>query len=451
MSANTLPQADVEPIVPQIERIVPSPVRLAGVVVAGLFIALVTTLIAAALTFGMTLYPLPPDLRDLLIFLLISGAVSIMLGAIVFRMGLGTRIPSIALTLALVYLVGAAVVGINVWYTSHNMFLNKEHDLPLLTILLIFSGIISLFFAYFLSQSMVARLHSLLGLSRRVAGGDLSARVHVSSRDEIGRLGEAFNDMVLRLEESRQEKERLEASRRDLIASVSHDLRTPLASMRAMVEALNDGVVTDDETISRYLHTIQHETRHLSTLIDDLFELSQIDAGVLKLQLEPTAIEDLVSDALQSMAPQAQKKNVQLQGQVEGNLPRLPLDSQRMQRVLYNLIQNAIRHTPADGTVVITVRGGADRVELVVRDTGEGISPTDLPHIFDRFYRGEPARTRSGTSGAGRLHTRYVITGQWGRLPRDPALSHPTQVRPFPIVPRWACANAGSSPSGPPA
>ena len=110
--------------------------------------------------------------------------------------------------------------------------------------------------------------------------------------------------------------------------------------------------------MQRYLHTIQGETQHLATLIDDLFELSQIDAGALRLHLEPASLGDLVSDALESMRAQAREKNVQLEGQVEGTPPRVPLDAPRMQRVLYNLIQNAIRHTPSDGTITLTVRGG---------------------------------------------------------------------------------------------
>jgi signal transduction histidine kinase len=302
--------------------------------------------------------------------------------------------------MALVYLVGAAIVAVNVLYTAVNMFLSTEHDLPLLTILLVFSAVISLFFAFFLSQSMVMRLRSLLALARRVAEGDLTARADVTSRDEIGRLTAEFNAMVSRLEHSNKQRERLEASRRELIASVSHDLRTPLASMRAMVEALNDGVVSDPQTVSRYLHTIQNETRHLTTLIDDLFELSQIDAGALQLHLEPASLADLVSDALESMSPQAKQKNVRLKGQVEGTPPTIPIDAPRMQRVLYNLIQNAIRHTPADGTVTLTVRGKPDGIELTVADTGEGIPESDLPHIFDRFYRGERARTRDSQSAA---------------------------------------------------
>jgi signal transduction histidine kinase len=384
----------------------------------------------------MPLYPLPRDLQDLTIFLLISGSISVVLGGIGFRLGLGTRIPSLAVTMSLVYLVGAAIVGVNVFYSSMNMFLSKEHDLPLLTVLLLFSAIISLFFAFFLSQSMVSRLRTLLAVSSQVASGDLSARVEVTSRDEIGQLTAQFNSMVEQLEESRAERDRLEASRRELIAAVSHDLRTPLASMRAMVEALNDGVVSDSETVSRYLNTIQHETEHLSTLIDDLFELSQIDAGVLKLHIEPTSIEDLLSDALQSMVPQAQKKKVQLEGQVEGTLPRVPLDAPRMQRVLYNLIQNAIRHTPSEGRITLVARGKSDYVELTVVDTGEGIAETDLPHIFDRFYRGEPARTRRERpdavgAGLGLAIARGIIEAHGGTIT---ASSSPGRGATFHVV-----------------
>ncbi len=367
------------------------------VALGGLVVALAVALISALLVMNAQ----EKDIQELTRFLLVSGVASILLGAVGFRLGLSRRVPSLSITIALVYLVGVAVVALNVIYTSVNMFLSKQHDLLLLTILLIFSAVISLFFAIFLSQSLVSRLRALLGVARQVAGGDLTARVEVNSRDEIGELSTEFNGMVERLREMQEQRAKLEASRRELIAAVSHDLRTPLASMRAMIEALNDGVVTDSDTVQRYLNTIQSETQHLATLIDDLFELSQIDAGALKLHLEPTSLADLVSDALESMSPQAEKKKVKLEGQVEGEMPRVPLDAPRMQRVLYNLIQNAIRHTPQDGTITLTVRGATDGVELTVMDSGEGIPETDLPHIFDRFYRGERARTRESQHGPG--------------------------------------------------
>ena len=408
-------------------------VRVALWALSGILVALGLALVYTPIAMGGA--PPTKDIQDLIRFLLISGGISVVLGAAAFRLGLGTRIPSLWITVAVVYLVGGAVVAVNVLYTALNMFLN-QHDLALLTILLVFSSVISLFFAFFLSQSIVSRLHSLLDMSRQVAQGDLAARVEVRSQDEIGMLAAELNSMVEQLEIATAEKERLEASRRELIAAVSHDLRTPLASMRAMVEALNDGVVSDSDTISRYLSNIQTETKHLSTLIDDLFELSQIDAGVLKLHLEPTSIEDLVSDTLQGMTAQAEQKKVRLHGHVEGTPVRVPLDAPRMQRVLYNLIQNAIRHTPADGTVTLTAQGKPDRIELVVADTGEGIAPTDLPHIFERFYRGEPARTRSGradTTGAGLglAISRGIVEAHGGTIM---ALSGPGEGATFHVV-----------------
>ncbi|MGA7731093.1 MAG: ATP-binding protein [Chloroflexia bacterium] len=413
-----------------------------GFAVVGLAVALVVALVAA----WLSLNPPAKDLQDLTLFLLVSGSVSVGLGAIGFRLGLGTRVPSLAVSVALVYLVGVAVVGINIIYTSSQMFFSKEHDLPLLTVLLIFSAVISLFFAIFMAHSMVSRLHALLAVARQVADGDLTARVDVNSRDEIGRLSSEFNDMVKRLGEMQEERARLESSRRELIAAVSHDLRTPLASMRAMIEALNDGVVTDSDTVHRYLHTIQGETQHLATLIDDLFELSQIDAGALKLHLEPTSLADLVSDALESMNAQAEKKKVRLEGHVEGAPPRVPLDAPRMQRVLYNLIQNAIRHTPQDGTITLRVRGAEDQVELMIMDTGEGIPEGDLPHIFDRFYRGERARTRERQDGGpgaglGLAIARGIVEAHGGSIH---ASSMPGQGAAFHVV-LPAMAGVGST------
>jgi signal transduction histidine kinase len=408
--------------------------RISSAVLMGFAaLGLVLALVVAVAVAWLMLSPPPEDLQALAGFLLVSGSVSVLLGAIAFRLGLGTRVPSLAVSLALVYLVGVVVVGINVIYTSANMFLSKAHDLPLLSVLLVFSAVISLFFAVFMAQSIVSRLRMLLAMARRVAGGDLTARVDVNSRDEIGRLSTEFNSMVERLGEMQTSRERLETSRRELIAAVSHDLRTPLASMRAMVEALNDGVVTDSETVQRYLHTIQGETQHLATLIDDLFELSQIDAGALRLHLEPTSLSDLVSDALESMRAQANEKHVQLEGQVEGTPPRVPLDAPRMQRVLYNLIQNAIRHTPSDGTITLTVRGEGEGVELTVADTGEGIPESDLPHIFDRFYRGQPARTRDQSmtgsrAGLGLAIARGIVEAHGGTIH---ALSAPGQGTTF--------------------
>src|SRR5437868_910881 len=161
-----------------------STIWVVGLALAGLLVALGVALLCAWVALG----PPPQDLQDLTRFLLVSGGLSVLLGTLGFRLGLGTVIPSLGITIALVYLVGVVIVSLNVIYTATNMFLSREHDLPLLTVLLIFSAVISLFFAILMAQSMVSRLRALLAVARRVAEGDMSVRVAVSSNDEIGRL-----------------------------------------------------------------------------------------------------------------------------------------------------------------------------------------------------------------------------------------------------------------------
>jgi signal transduction histidine kinase len=227
----------------------------------------------------------------------------------------------------------------------------------------------------------------------------------------------AFNGMAAELEESFNRQQELEQARRDLIAAVSHDLRTPLASVRAMVEALADEVVTDQETINRYHQTIQNQVSNLALLIDDLFELSKIDSGRLQLKLEGGCISDIISDTLESMRAQALAKQVRLTGQVDPNTPNLTMDSAKIQRVIYNLVQNAIRHTPSDGSVFIAAATVDEGIKVDVRDTGEGIAGEDLPRIFEHFYRGEKSRSRStGGAGLGLAIAKGIVEAHGGRI-----------------------------------
>lgn len=364
-------------------------------------------------------YLLQPPMADMVTLAQLMGAsalVSIILGWFALQLGAGRLLPNLGLKIALMYLAGVAVVFVNIMITSIMMFLSP-HDFGLLSTLLLFSAIISVAFAFLLGRSLGMRVNTIVSAAEKLAAGDMQGRVPVESADELGRLGAAFNRMAEQLADSAERQQRMEMSRRELIAAVSHDLRTPLAGMRAMVEALNDGVISDKATVDRYLKTIQHETERLSLLIDDLFELSQIDAGVLKLWLEPTSLEDLLSDTLEAMTPQANLKGVRLEGRLDEPLPPLALDAPKMQRVFYNLVQNAIRHTPADGAIVLTVRRNDDVVSVQVADTGEGISSSDLPHIFDRFYRGEPSRNREkGGAGLGLAIVRGIVEAHGGSI-----------------------------------
>jgi two-component system sensor histidine kinase SaeS len=296
------------------------------------------------------------------------------------------------------------------------MFLSP-HDLGLLTILLFFSFGISVCIAFFLSLPFDATLRSFLEAVNRMGGGELDTRIEVTSHDELERLAAAFNRMAEQLEAAFARQRELERARQQLIAAVSHDLRNPLASVRAMVESINDGVVTDEPTIRRYLHHLQREVEYLSRLIDDLFELSQIDAGLIALQLDWANLQDVISDTLESVSAQAAQQKLAVEGVVDEGLPPVLMDTRRVQRVLYNLVQNALRHTPSDGTIRIEARDAGPEVRVVVSDTGEGIPTEDLPRIFEQFYRGDRARSRDSSGGGlGLSIAEGIVAAHGGRI-----------------------------------
>ena len=311
---------------------------------------------------------------------------------------------------------GIVIALANVAATAYLMFLSP-HDLALLTLLLLFSLFLSLSFGFYLAGALAGSLRALATAATRMADGDLSARAEPTSRDELGEVARAFNAMAARVEESFQRQRDLEQARKDLIAAVSHDLRTPLASLQAMVEAVNDGVVTDEATVQRYLRTMQSEITSLSALINDLFELSQLDAGVLRLQCEASPLQELLFDTLESMQPQAERRNLRLSGTIAPTLAPVLIDAAQVQRVLYNLVQNAIRHTPSDGSVVLEARDAGAVVEVSVADSGEGIPESELPRVFDRFYRGDRARTREqGGAGLGLTIARGIVEAHGGQI-----------------------------------
>jgi len=247
------------------------------------------------------------------------------------------------------------------------------------------------------AQAMFVSRHDLSALVVVVAGactaGVLAALALAS---ELERARDRIEAMA--------ERERaLERSRRELVAWVSHDLRTPIAGIRAMIEALDDGVVDEPVEVKRFHLQLVSEADRLARLVDDLFELSRIEADALHLDLAPVPLGELVSDAVASAGVVAQAKGVRLGGRLEdgGPWPAVTGSAPELTRIVHNLLDNAIRHTPPGGTVEVVVRAAAGVAELQVRDECGGIPADSLDRVFDLAYRGDAARTPGTTSGAG--------------------------------------------------
>ena len=366
----------------------------------------------------------PPlgDLRLMAQYLSITAIISVLVGYMAYRLGWMERSPSLRLTLMGVYALASVLAFINVWVTAKLMFINS-HDLLLATVLLVFAGGIAMVFGFFISSTITDRLQAIKQVAEQVQQGNLSARVPVRGNDELASLGKTFNQTTARLQEAAQKQHELEILRHDLIAWAGHDLQTPLASIRAIVEALADEVVEDPDTRQRYLRTAQRDVQSLSLLVDDLFQMAQLDAGGLTLNREMASLSDLISDTLESFSELANRQQVALSGEVTGEVDPVYMDVQRISRVLNNLVSNALRHTPPGGA--ITVRAARlqeevwaeHEVRVEVRDTGEGIPEADRPHVFERFYRGEKSRSRStGGAGLGLAISRGIVEAHGGQI-----------------------------------
>jgi signal transduction histidine kinase len=299
------------------------------------------------------------------------------------------------------------------------MFIS-EHDLSALVVILVSAGTVGVTGSLVLGSRVGAASTSLVEVARRVGETEPGERQPaIDAPRELARLGQALSAMEIRLEEARARERMLERSRRELVAWVSHDLRTPLAGIRAMVEALEDGVAGDPETVARYYRTLREEADHLAALVDDLFELSRTQTEALRLQYERVSLGDLVSDALAASAPVAAAKGVRLDGRLVGDSPDVEASPPEVLRVLRNLLENAIRHTPSDGSVM--VEAGIDEalpesVYVSVRDTGGGIPEADLPRVFDVAFQGDPARSPGGGGGLGLAIAKGFVDAHHGQL-----------------------------------
>ncbi|MEU6810442.1 HAMP domain-containing sensor histidine kinase [Streptomyces sp. NPDC046831] len=317
---------------------------------------------------------------------------------------------SLTTALAVVAAVAVTAMLAGTLAVAQAMFLSA-HDLTVVTTVVAMAAVVSLATALLLGRWVVARSRALTLAARSFGdGGDFTAPEGPATA-ELTALSRELEVTSAKLAESRERERMLESSRRELVAWISHDLRTPLAGLRAMSEALEDGVAADPD---RYLRQIRTEVERLNDMVGDLFELSRIHAGTLALAPARMSLYDLVGDALAGADPLAREHGVKLVGERIEPVP-VEVDGKEMSRVLGNLLVNAIRRTPADGTVAIAAERSPEGVVLSVTDGCGGIPEEDLPRVFDTGWRGTHARTPPAGAGLGLAIVRGIVEAHRGR------------------------------------
>jgi histidine kinase len=266
----------------------------------------------------------------------------------------------------------------------------------------------ALLVSLFISRRIVAPVQTLNNASQHIADGQYDKRVEVTGEDELAQLAASFNQMASQLEE-------VENKRRQLIGDVTHELRTPLTSIKGYMEGLVDGVLPATPETYNQIH---NEASRLARLVDDLQELSRVEASAFSLDIRPTDISQLVGTILKRLSPQATIKRISLRSNLPANLGQVLADEDRITQVLTNLVANALQYTPEDGTVTISAIQKDDEVHVSIKDTGIGIPPEHLPNVFTRFYRVDKSRSRNagGGSGIGLTIAKHLIEAHGGRI-----------------------------------
>ena len=360
-----------------------------------------------------------PPLADLAAVVGIALACALVVGAA----GLGVlrlvRRRSMLVQVCVVVVATIASVTAGTIAVAQAMYVST-HDLGVLIWVAASSAVVSLVVALLLGRAFTRNSRRLSSMTRALGDGHrLDAAVAAAGSAEFGALAADLESTSRKLAEAREEVATLDASRRELVAWISHDLRTPLASLRAMAEALEDGM-TDDAP--RFHRQMSRQVEHLSSLVDDLFELSKINSGSFTLALEPVSLYDLVSDAVAELGPLAASRSVTLR-EVGGGEPMVVGDPRELARVIGNLLINAIQHSPEGTEISVSARHeGDDHAVLTVEDSGGGIPESDLSKIFQAGWRASPSRTpgqlagRSAGAGLGLAIVQGIVEAHDGEI-----------------------------------
>jgi signal transduction histidine kinase len=325
-------------------------------------------------------------------------------------------LPTVRLQLAGLALLSATVPLAAVLLSGWVMF-HMGADIKLLTVTTA-AAFTSVGAALLLARSLARRIEDLRSASIELAAGDLSCRAPTEGPAELAQLAASFNEMASRLAG-------LFDARRELVAWASHDLRTPLASMQAMLEALEDGLARPTD----YLPVLQQQVQSMALLVDDLFQLALIDSGTLVLELREARLARVVDDCLRGLEPEARAHRVKLEAHVENADAIAWCAPDQIRRVLLNLITNALRHTPPEGSIAVHVRSHGNGLQVTVEDTGDGLTPEAQERMFERFWRADHART-TGKAGAGLglAIARSLVEAHGGQIWAEPRPGRGTRV-----------------------
>lgn len=317
------------------------------------------------------------------------------------------------LTLAILLVVASILV--TVWIGAERMFLS-DHDAVVISLMAAVIGLVAIRVGQVLHSGIAADVERIRSGLERIGDGERQIGRLPDGPDELGQIGSSIDVMTRRLAAGEEQRDEAETARRNLVAAVSHDLRTPIASLQLMTDAIADGVATG-ETRERYFSELRLQVRVLGELVDDLFELSRIEAGDIDWAMGQIELEPLLGETVDAMRVQAEARGVSVKADLSGIPVSARANPEKVQRVLFNLIQNAIRHTPADGSVTVRARRLEGQVEVEVADSGTGIAPDDAPHVFEPFFRGGPDTARSSEgSGLGLAVSRAIVEAHGGRI-----------------------------------
>lgn len=357
---------------------------------------------------GMALFEvaMQPDAGERMTALVIFGLMASGIAAIASVLPrLARRLPSLKITVVLLGVATVLILVLATVFAGRQMFIS-DHDLSLFLVFMAFGVVAALAFGLTVSGPLTEDLTKISDTSSAIASGDLGARTGVLRVDEAGQLARDVDVMARALQESEEARRREESSRRALFAAISHDLRTPLASMRAAVEALNDGMADEPE---RYQRSLEADVDALTRLVDDVYLLARLDSNDMDLQVEEVDLTEIADEAIEVFRPIASAQGVRLRLEADSRVLTIG-STDALARVVRNLIDNAVRHSPADGDVVVAVSNG-DGAWCRVTDQGPGFSTDFVEHAFERFSRDDVSRARNrGGAGLGLAIARgYVI------------------------------------------